>query len=360
MTEVTEKYREPLATLRNAYGANNLSLYLGAGVSVDSGLPSWEHLVAAMYFAALGAAQGHRELTFAFRNYLLAISEWYLRRSNEPMDITARKVRAFYGHDTGEFLMSLRDTLYAAMIEFPGDQAGELPPDFLDRNTTLRAVRDLCANAEGVSDVVTYNYDNLLELALGDDRRHQSIWRANQTCSDDTLPCFHVHGCIPLDPHEKGSDARDIIFTEEQFHEAANTSYSWSNIAQLKSMSSTVGLTIGLSLTDRNMRRLLDAVARTPLKSNIFAILRKPRPEHFSETDQDWIRARANEYQWRYSERARMKAADSEYDQVERIIRGVEMADLAWQESVLRELGVEVLWIDDYRQIPELTRAISD
>ena len=91
MTEITERYRDQIATLRSAYGANSLTLYLGAGVSVDSGLPSWEHLVAAMYFAALGSAHGHRQLTFAFRNYLLAISEWYLKRSNEPMDITARK-----------------------------------------------------------------------------------------------------------------------------------------------------------------------------------------------------------------------------------------------------------------------------
>jgi hypothetical protein len=44
---------EMLDRLRQAFNEKRLSLYLGAGVSVGSGLPSWDKLVLAMYFSGI-------------------------------------------------------------------------------------------------------------------------------------------------------------------------------------------------------------------------------------------------------------------------------------------------------------------
>lgn len=44
---------ESLTNLRKAHAAGNLVIYVGAGVSVGSGLPTWQKLVLAMYFSAL-------------------------------------------------------------------------------------------------------------------------------------------------------------------------------------------------------------------------------------------------------------------------------------------------------------------
>ena len=74
----------------------------------------------------------------------------------------------------------------------------------------------------------------------------------------------------------QGSYAEEIIFTEEQYHSAMEDVYSWSNLVQIQHMSSSVGMMIGLSLTDRNMRRLLDAIRKTPIRSENYGLLKKP------------------------------------------------------------------------------------
>src|SRR5947209_14069796 len=100
--------------VRKAYRANNLTLYLGAGVSVGNGLPSWDRLVLAMYFSAIkrdDIVEGIRP----FPNYLFAIAEWHLERRREPLDITARKIRNLY-KDEIVFLDKVHETLYAGFI----------------------------------------------------------------------------------------------------------------------------------------------------------------------------------------------------------------------------------------------------
>jgi len=64
---------EALDTMCKAYGRGELSLYLGAGVPVGSGLPTWEKLVLAMYFSAL--SKQSLGLWIPFPNYLYARPE---------------------------------------------------------------------------------------------------------------------------------------------------------------------------------------------------------------------------------------------------------------------------------------------
>ena len=280
-----ENSSEALGVLSAAYAKGELSLYLGAGVSVGSGIPDWEQLVAAMYFVSLAEDSDQHELRWAYRNYLFAIADWFLARERQPMDVTARKVRAFFdgaGY-TGNFLPVLKDTLYASLTAYPGDEPEEDAPSIRAANTTLEAVAELCERKNGVASVISYNYDNLLELSLKGRRAVQPIWKASQSRRAGVLPCYHVHGYIPI--RGRGSTNREIIFTEEQFHSAANTAYSWSNIVQLRQMASGIGLAIGLSLNDRNLRRLLDAVANTPLSPRVYAVLEKRPPAKVLKAD---------------------------------------------------------------------------
>ena len=99
-----------LSTLRSAFQQGNLTLYLGAGVSIGSGLPGWNQLVLAMYFAAVHG--DWRARWRPYPNYLYAIAEWQLTQNHEPLEITARKIRQFYSSDEA-FLGDLKETLYA-------------------------------------------------------------------------------------------------------------------------------------------------------------------------------------------------------------------------------------------------------
>src|SRR5438552_1069139 len=95
--------------LRKAFRAGNLTLYVGAGLSVGNGLPSWDKLVLAMYFSAI-KRDDIVEAIRPFPNYLFAIAEWHLERRREPLDITARKIRNLYT-DESLFLEKLHQTL---------------------------------------------------------------------------------------------------------------------------------------------------------------------------------------------------------------------------------------------------------
>src|SRR5271166_6684882 len=154
---------DSITALKAAFQQKNLSLYFGAGISVESGIPSWDKLVLALYFRA--AAGDWIYSRSPFPNYLYAIAEWQLERDHEPLDITARKIRHFYGDDE-TFFDDLRTTIYAGL---KGDYSEQWQPDaFMLRqgNRTLDGVASLCerTNAQrGVRAVITYNYDNLVD-----------------------------------------------------------------------------------------------------------------------------------------------------------------------------------------------------
>jgi hypothetical protein len=343
-----------LRVLRSAFERCDLVLYLGAGVSVESELPTWEHLVAAMYFSALTTDASHRAITRAYPNYLLAIAKWYLEQRRDAMDISARKIRAFYEREgrTRAFADDLRRTLYTAMLDPDGHPAGDAAR-MLAGNRTLQAVAELCSHTvpgtRGVRAVVTYNYDDLLEIATRDRVEVAPVWKASTRSKAGCIPIYHVHGYIPL--VGAGSRPQELIFSEEQFNAAANDPYHWSNVVQLQYMSGSVGLAIGLSLTDRNLRRLLDVARSTPLPPKMYAVVPSAPQPVFTETDNERIRSLADGYRQNFAEAARMKIPSREFSQVGEIISAVHAEDASIQEYVLERFGVRTISIGDFDEI---------
>lgn len=360
---------QPDPRLRQAFDDGDLVLYLGAGASMASGLPSWEKLILAMYFGAITEARvGGRP----YSNYLYAIAEWHLRNVRQPAEVVARKVRAMFD-DSDRFTAQLREILYDSD---PGDD----PDSVRQGNDTLAAVAELCEappSSGAVQAVISYNYDDLLETAVGD--RCAPVWGALLPDDPDALPVYHVHGYLPR--HGRGSTYDEILLTEEQYHRAAHEDYSWSNLVQLRYLTGSVGLMVGLSMTDQNMRRLLDAIVRAPIRVPTFALLQRPTLTRLEPRELDAINDAAKAY---YEDfrlgglddvglkgdaglTAGMKA-DSDLaagvkgprwqGQVQRIVNAVEDADIQLNEHILRELGVEVVWYDDHAEVAEFIRSI--
>ena len=306
---------QAVSELRKAFKKKNLTLYLGAGVSVSNGLPTWNQLILAMYFAAISEERMHGWRPFS--NYLYAIAEYQLQRSEEPLEIMARKIRKYYP-DHVEFLENLKRTLYQGFMDDGGNYFHHIYRDqLLDANPTLKAVQKLCLAApssseHGVRSVITYNYDNLLETVLKD-FPHQPIFRASDR-HQTGLPIFHVHGYVPMGDQAEGSPGEDIVFTEDQYHQSAQDPYSWRNLVQVQALSRSVGLMVGLSLADRNMRRFLDAVKSSPLPAQNFALLRKTKFEEPSDKELDRIHQNAMKYMDRF-ERSGVKSDRGRSDQ---------------------------------------------
>jgi hypothetical protein len=366
--------------LKKAFNEKNLTLYLGAGVSIESNLPSWEKLVLAMYFAKISEQemQGWRP----FPNYLFAIAEWHLANSAEPLEITARKLLKYYGDKKmadSLFLEDLHRTLYGGYLNEGDNLIRPIEKSFLrNYNSTLSAISKLCEqNYRGIKSVITYNYDNLLEISL-DNFNYQTIFGLTEL-DPSKLPIYHVHGYVPLDKKIRGSKGNEIVFTEYQYHKIAEDPYNWSNLVQLQTMSNSVGLMVGLSLSDRNMRRLLDAVRNAPIQSTNFALLEEPDTSPPSDEVLDKINDKAISYLSKfensgikselpgfsiYSQPRGIKSAKPSVkssrsgekgpryrEEIAGIIEQVKRLDKEQMEYVLEQLGVQPIWYKDVLDI---------
>jgi len=347
-----------IARLRHAYQNGNLALYLGAGVSLGNGLPSWERLVLSMYFSAL-ELRTEEEPVRPYANYLFAIAEWHLKGRREPLDITARKIRRHY--KKREFLTELKSTLYAG-FKSPWGRDIQTPNinRMLATNGTLKSIVTLCASSTSgaqrpVQSIITYNYDNLLELGFQGKVKHQPIWKANQRVPYGALPIYHVHGYVPID--QTGSNVDEIIFTEDQYHRVAQDAYSWSNLVQIRTLSNYIGLMVGISLSDRNMRRLLDAIRNAPVNSENYILLQTPKLSKPSKREMQEIDRNARKYFKRFTESG-IKTEDRRFQQIGEIIEGVEAQHLKEQTSVLEELGVSPIWYKEHSDIPLIIERI--
>lgn len=66
-----------------------------------------------------------------------------------------------------------------------------------------------------------------------------------------------------------------MIFSEENYHEVFSDPYHWSNLAQLTNFREKNCVMIGLSMTDPNLRQLLEIAARRIDESKHFTFMQK-------------------------------------------------------------------------------------
>lgn len=196
-------------------------------------------------------------------------------------------------------------------------------------------------------EVITYNFDNILEQELEkrglvDSEDYKSISKDAEIKGHNMLPIYHVHGIIP----ETGS-AEIVVFSEEEYHKRYANPFHWSNIEQLHALSRKHCFFIGLSMTDPNLRRLLDAareinktdkeihyafLRRTPLKDYCLSNINKScKYVHVSESLIDKNKQKEI-YNFNYL-----------------II-----------ENIFRDLGVHVIWYEDYDELPNLINRVFE
>ncbi len=373
MMRISKKHRDKL---RQEYKNRNLTLYLGAGVSIGSGLPSWEKLVVMMYLQAI--KDQNSEVWLPDWNYLFAVAQWHIERLGEPSEVTARKLRESYNNDD-EFFDILYKVLYKVFKskKIP-EPLEKRQAKLLDKNNTLKIVSELCQRKNGddhyIKAVVTYNYDSLLETDLMGSRKFVPVWkdkiqpfRVDAKPGFEKLPIYHVHGYIPLEKtNDKGSYAENIIFTEEDYNAVARTPYHWSNIVQIRYLSGTTGLMIGLSLTDRNMRRLLDALAKTPVPKDNYILLQRPKFDPPKDYDFKEISEIAEGYSKKLKDRQidlgqESKAKFENFcSKIGDTLKKVQQVDKQWQDKVLSSLDIIPIWYDKHDEIQEFIESIME
>ena len=125
--------------------------------------------------------------------------------------------------------------------------------------------------------VITYNYDTNFEYLL----RKRGV--SYNTVFDDTsfiskrtnTDIFHVHGLLPYEKTKETKYTDSLIFNESEYFFLYNNPYSWNISKQLHDFTFNCCIFIGISLTDPNMKRLLE-LASNYLKFN-FIFMKKEK-----------------------------------------------------------------------------------
>jgi hypothetical protein len=151
---------------------------------------------------------------------------------------------------------------------------GELPAP----SRLLKTISQLCRISALRTSVLNYNYDNLIESAMGESKTpFTSVWNSKRRIGPNTVAVYYPHGYLRYG----GGPVVSIVLGEDDYHEYAVDQYGWRNSIQLSQFSKSVCIFIGCSLTDPQLRRLL-WVARRAGGGEHYAFLPASLPEDTS------------------------------------------------------------------------------
>lgn len=304
-----------------AEGSN--ALFLGAGVSMSAKMPSWNDLLKGL----MGEVKQLKEPTL---NAFQELNTHILDECGDSYLIMARYLRT-----------AIR--LYDDKILF-----SELIQKYLynDNNTSeLLVTLARIIQFKKVNEVITYNFDDILEqnlkmIHLRDSVDFTTISKDADIKGHNTLPIYHVHGIIP----QKGAVDK-VVFSEEEYHSRYSNAFHWSNIEQLHALSRLHCFFIGLSMTDPNLRRLLDAAQKNnePNGDCHFAFLRRTKLDCYCISN--------IEHRCKY-----VHVSESLIDKHKQ----KEIYDLNYSviESIFMELGIKIIWFEEFEELPGLVAQV--
>lgn len=325
-----EKEREEkIELLKGLYKKGQFSFFLGAGVSSSAGMPDWNTLLNSLFVTYLtNEFDNETKILDSDINQIVE----RLNEIDEPSALmAARYLRK--GLDNSEteseaFTKTITQNLYKLR-----DTTKKIDSDL------IKAIADMCIplrTGAKIKSVVTYNFDDLIERQLETQSiRHHSIYTDNEFTDPDELPIYHVHGFLPENTNTYESlDKSTLVFSEEGYHLIYSDSYHWSNLVQLSNLRDNHCLMVGLSMTDPNLRRLLDISSRNNDKTRHFAFMKRLTIENFTSKEE--------------------KQVIDNIDGAKKFLNRHHNLN----EEIMRELGVSIIWYIGYEEIPKLLREI--
>jgi len=308
-----------IQNLREKYLEDNVALILGAGVSRPSNIPVWDDFVSEFTSIMLAEKLKEKNLNQEQLGYINSLAK--LNKSDSPII----QMRLIKENLSDQFIDLVRTILY------------KNSPNYNTR--LLKSISKLCIPQrvrKGVQGIITYNFDNLLEQRLdADNISYNVISRENDMAFSDQLSIFHVHGYVPKDADDKGYS--EIVFSEDDYHKMYLNYYHWSNLAQINYFRDFTCLFIGCSLSDPNLRRLLDVASSTRDGALHYAIMKKSKITK-KDIDKELKEIKDS---------IENKTID-EYNQMNE-----RMTDIFY-----KSIGINVIWIDNYDEIPPILTSL--
>lgn len=304
--------------LRKQYEHDNVVLFLGAGASVDAKIATWDTLISELFISLVNKELGEKQ---PGKDELEVLKENFMKQNgNSPLLQTRLLKNGFKNDKDSDFREIVREILYKGAE---------------DSSLLLEEIGQLCIPERGklgILSIINYNFDDLVERTLKRLRvKYHSIYGEGMISKEVELGIYHVHGFLPLEKDDYDNlEKSQLVFSEEDYHKLMLDSYNWANISQLTYMMNNTCLFIGLSMTDPNLRRMLDIAAQKRAESD-------EESHHYAIIK-------------RFKIDSKKKTTTLSY--YENIYESL-------QESQFRELGVNVVWVDEFDEIPGILRQIK-
>lgn len=314
-----------LERLAAVYRSEGVVLALGAGVSIGMGVPNWDELVSGLLVSLVT-----KQLTDSVdEKQAVELADAVRKVGNESPLLSARYLRRGFEDGNAGDPHAFQRELAAGLYQ----RGGAGTPSSL-----LRELAKLCMpqrTGPKVHSVITYNFDDLLEQVLvSEGIRYRSIYSARHRPLETELPIYHVHGFLPQDDEKFDRLEEGLLaFSEEGYHQLFRDPYHWTNVIQLQAFQQHICVLVGLSLTDPNLRRLLE-----------YAATSRDEPRHFvfmKRTSAEDLQA------------ASLKGPNAAAAVKPEAARDFLRVHHSLQEHVYAELGLEVIWFDNYEEMPE-------
>ena len=283
----------------------NITVFFGAGVSSSAGFPTWNGLIEASWWET---ARGRDKLENADNKYVLSKIDEII--GDSPL-VKARMLQESQGES---LFWRLRDLLY--------------PPEPLNSPLVEESCR-LIINLKSrgrLSQVMTLNYDNLIEEGLGRLGVDMPPFYGSNNIYDNSNYIFHVHGYLPPPPRKiTQQEVESIVFSESAYNLLASNSYAATNIRILQRFIDDACIFLGHSMTDPNIRRLLEISQSVRMGVRHLWFKRLPDIDR-----SDW----------------------------DKYIFNRQIANL--QERIMISLGVHIIWYKDHADLPQIIKGLGE
>lgn len=311
---------DPINMARDAFKNNQVSLFLGAGLSMDAKLPSWDKLLETLLERmdnkpfeyindansnAISSSLAHSAIVTG--RYVIEGFRESIRKEKmmENKNISSELLEKEIDDKTNTLVVNrMRSVLY----------------NKVKSSNLVNAVAKI-ASEKNVQQLITYNYDDLVEMKVSPKSRFVSVYDRIPPLLKGQKPIYHVHGYIPRNENNPGFP----VLSEKEYHQLYSSMHHWANVVQLNALYSTSCFFIGFSMTDPNQRRLLDlANKREPGLEKVphYVFLRKTKlaGEAIAEVNNEHF---------------------------------LEI------EKMMLQLGLNVIWYNEYEQLPDILLYIA-
>lgn len=278
------------------------TLIAGAGLSAPAGLPGWSALLAKAFSVMLelsepASCSKYRQGFQTFRRnnpkrFRELVKQLAKGDITPPGDMNLLESGEYIEQSLNQLTLSGDDTFFSPVSRVrlravlrqcmqPQKSIGELRDSALWNFAGL--ILSYVKNGRGIGNVITYNYDNLLECCLqehlcnnfGSGAALEDYCRIHVDRDVDSpqspirrrmAHIYHVHGSFLLPGLEYcGATSNNLILSEESYYEVEQRIYDWVHMVQAQALLNSSCIFSGFSAEDYNFRRLLKSLTPSQL-----------------------------------------------------------------------------------------------